>query len=135
MAKFSFKKVKGARQYKKWNEWEVGDFVVGTLVEVGTDQFSKANYIIELLETSMEDLELGKNFCLNSCGSLDYKMEDVEIGAVIRVEYEGQVELEKGPFKGKLAHTVDLQIASDADVKEEDLPPAVEEDDDEDMGL
>lgn len=132
MGKFNFKKVKGERIYKKWAEYEVGDYVVGKLTEVGEDQFKKANYIVEVIETSLEGVAEGKNLCLNSNGSLDYRMEDIEIGSVIRVEYTGQIEMEKGPFKGKMAHTVDLQVATDVEVREEDLPPAVEEDEEED---
>lgn len=135
MAKFQFKRVKGERIYKKWSEYEVGDYVIGKLTEIGEDQFKKANYIVEVIETSFEDVEVGKNLCLNSNGSLDYRMEDIEVGAVIRVEYTGQIEMEKGPFKGKLAHTVDVQVAEGSDmvVEEADLPE--ESEDEEDYGI
>ncbi len=122
MAKFQYQRVKGERIYKKWNEWEVEDFVVGKLIEVGEDQYKKANYIVEVIETSLEGVEVGKNLCLNSNGSLDYRMEDVEIGTIIRVEYEGEGVMEKGPYKGKKFHKVDLQIAvADSSEEDEDL--------------
>lgn len=124
--KFQFKKVKGERLYKKWKEWEVGDYVLGRLTEVGEDQFKKANYIVEVMETSFDDVPVGKNMCLNSNGSLDYRMQDVEIGTIIRVEYEGEDVMEKGPFKGKPFHMVGLEVAVGEDT-------SVEED--EDLGL
>lgn len=114
MGKFQYKKVKGTRVYKKWSEWELGDFVVGKLIEVGEDQFKKANYIVEVIETSFEDIQVGSNFCLNANGSLDYRMEDIEVGTVIRVEYEGEGIMEKGPFKDKKFHKVGLEVAIEA---------------------
>ena len=62
-------------------------------------------------------------------------MEDVAINSIVRVEYTGQIEMEKGPFKGKLAHTVDVAIAEGSDmvVEEADLPEEAE--DEEDYGL
>ena len=130
MAKFNFKKVKGQRFYKKWANYEVGDYVVGKLIEIGEDQYKNPNYILEVIETSLEkddkdnSIEEGKNLCLNSNGALNYKMEDVEIGTVIRVEYEGETLLEKGPFKGKMCHTVSLEVADGGEmaVEEADLP-------------
>ena len=130
MGKFNFKAVKGERTYKKWNQWEIGDYVIGKLTEVGEDQFKKANYIVEVMETSFEDVVVGKNLCLNSNGSLDYRMEDVEIGTVIRVEYEGEGVMEKGPFSGKKFHKVLLEIAQEGEVEVED---SVEDEDDLDL--
>lgn len=119
--KFQFKKLKSERVYKKWSEWELGDYVVGKLLEVGEDQFKKANYVVEVIETSFEDVAVGKNLCLNANGSLDYRMADVEIGTTIRVEYEGEGVMEKGPFKGKTFHKVGLEIAIATVESDEDL--------------
>lgn len=124
MAKFKFKKVRGERVYKAWNTWEIGDYVVGTFKELGEDKFGNPNYILEVIESSIEEAVEGKDFCLNSNGSLNYKMDGVAIGSIVRIEYEGETLLEKGSFAGKTCHTVDLQVADlgDMAVSEADLP-------------
>jgi len=86
---FNFKQSKGARKFLTWKKWLEGDF-----------------------ETSLENVEEGDLFGLNSNGALNYKMEDVEVGTTIRVEYEGMDTLDnpKSPFHGKEFHKIDLQI-------------------------
>jgi len=122
--KFKFKKVRGERVYKAWKSWEIGDFIVGTYKELGEDKFGNPNYILEVIESSLEEAVEGKDFCLNSNGSLNYKMEGVEVGVVLRIEYEGETLLEKGSFVGKTCHTVSLEVADGGEmaVNEADLP-------------
>lgn len=127
--KFQFRKVKGSRTYKKWSEWELGDFVVGKFIEQGQDQYKKNNYIVEVIETSFEDVKVGSNLCLNANGSLDYRMEDLDIGTIVRVEYEGEDVLEKGPYKGKKFHKVSVEVA------ESSLDTTTEEEVEDEYGL
>lgn len=141
MTKFQFKRVKGSRHYLPWANWEVGDYVIGKYIESDTDQYGNPNYILEVIETSLTEdskgnaIEDGKNLCLNSNGSLNYRMEDIELNTILKVEYTGKTTLEKGKFKGKECHTVEVMVADGTDVKveEADLPDAVEEEEDYDL--
>jgi hypothetical protein len=115
MSKFQFRQVKGAKRYKAWKEWLEGDIVIGVFKDTYIDKYKKNGYTIEIIETQFqegEDLPAGTMLGLNGMGSLDYKMEDVEIGSVVRIEYTGKTVLEKGPYEGKEAHTVSVAVSS-----------------------
>lgn len=116
MSKFSFKKVKGSSKYLTWKKWLCGDYLIGKFVEEGQDQFGNPSYRTEVIETSLEDVEEGDTFTLNSNGALNYKMEDVNKGDIIRVEYLGEDILDnpKSPFNGKPYHKVELEVAEEA---------------------
>jgi len=109
---FNFKQSKGARKFLTWKKWSEGDYLIGTFKQQLTDQFGNPSYTVEVIETSLDKVEEGDLFGLNSNGALNYKMEDVIVGSVIRVEYEGEDILDnpKSPFNGKTYHKVDLQI-------------------------
>lgn len=128
MSKFKFKKVKGQRVYKKWKEWEEGEYVIGKLIGTYIDKFKNTCYEVEVIESDVEEFEEGKVAGLNSCGSLNYKMEDVLIGSTVRVEYTGTTVLDKGDFEGTEAHTVDVSI------DESTVPEEQEEQEEEDEG-
>ena len=138
MGKFNFKKVSGKQVYRKWKEWEIGDFVAGKFVRTtpgykgSTD---KPNFILEVYETSFEGVKEGEMFCLNYNGLLGYHMDvqKIQEGDVIKVEYEGEEPMKDDPETK--AHQVSLYKADSGDmaVEEADLPPESEED--EDYGL
>jgi hypothetical protein len=105
----------GAQTYRKWEDYAIGDVVIGEFVGTHIDQFKKTNYKIKLLDATFEDQELaesliGKVLVLNSAGSLDKQMEEVSEGETISMEYTGKVLLVKGPFAGKEAHTMAVSI-------------------------
>lgn len=118
MAKRTFKVKKalgGAQNYRKWEDYEVGDIVIGEFIGTHEDQFKKTNYKIKVLDAQFVDTDLaesliGKTLVLNSNGSLDKQMEEVEEGETIQVEYNGKSLLTKGPFAGKEAHGVTVSI-------------------------
>ena len=107
--------------YRKWNEYSVGDIIVGTVVGVHHDNYEKDNLVIRI-----EDLFFkqdgakfeGKNIVVNACGSLDAQVESVVgqgnikdmIGKLVQVEYQGTNVMEKGKYKGKEAHSVSLSL-------------------------
>lgn len=118
MSKFQFRQVKGSKVYKGWKDWLEGDVLIGVFKGTYVDKFKKTGYDIEVIETQFqegEDLNAGTILGLNAMGSLDYKMEDVEEGSVIRLEYTGKTLLEKGPYAGKEAHTVSLAVSTGSD--------------------
>lgn len=45
-----------------------------------------------------------------ACGSMKYKMQDVEKGALCRVIYCGKGVLQNGTFKGKTFHEVEVLV-------------------------
>jgi len=116
MSKFSFKKVKGSSKYLTWKKWEEGDYMIAKFLDEGQDQYQNPSYRTEVIETSLEGIEEGDIFTLNSNGSLNYKMEDVSKNDVIRVEYQGEDILDnpKSPFNGKMYHKIDLEVAEEA---------------------
>ena len=116
----NFREVGGSRTYKAWKTWEVGNFVAGKFVSQSEDQFGKNNYSVVISDTNIEGLEVGSTLCLNANGSLDYKMESVEKGDEIMVEYLGTKIAEKGAFKGKEFHDIKLMVSESED-QEEDL--------------
>ena len=61
-----------------------------------------------------------------ACGSLKHKMADVEKGSLCRIVYLGKSVLERGPYKGRAFHDVDL-LVDDASVKDYDETEDVEE--------
>lgn len=130
-----FKSIGGASNFRPWKFWTEDEYVEGVFVEEKEDKFGNPSFVIELAATnidmegvsggaqSVEDL-IGKRFTLNSAGSLTKKMEEVPEGKYIRVTYEGMVLLDKGKFKGKDCHNINLEVADDED---DDVRDAVDE--------
>lgn len=124
----------GARAYRPWKNWTVGDVLEGKFTGQSIDQFDKPNYSFEIINRDFEfgddedvaKFEPGKIIVLNSCGSLDKVMESVEVGALLEICYQGQVTLEKGKFAGKDAHT--LEVNEVAYGEEDDQEETQEED-------
>lgn len=109
------KSLGGPQQYRKWEDYAVGDTVVGTYIGTHICQYKKTNYKIKVLDAQFEDQDLaetliGKVFVLNSAGSLDKQMEEVQEGETISMEYTGKSLLTKGPYAGKEAHGMVVNI-------------------------
>ena len=113
-----FRKSSGSCKYKPWKDWSQGDYIIGTFIKQKTDKFDNPSYLVEVIETTLEDVAEGENFGLNSNGSLNYQFESEEVseGQVIKVEYEGEDKIEDKAHKfyGKTFHKVSLSIASDS---------------------
>jgi hypothetical protein len=127
--RFATKKaIKGNMEYRKWDDYEIGDIVVGKFVGMHHCQFEKENPKISVLEAFFKDGSgaqlTGKTLVLNSCGTLDSAMKEIKEGDLIQLEYTGKVALTKGKFAGKEAHTMNIETVEE-----------VEEDSSEDDGL
>ena len=108
-----FKEVTSERQYRAWKEWKIGDFIEGKYIEQGeveTKYGMQRWFDVKLSDSSM-DVNTSKVFRLNGTGSLDNKMDEVEINDEIKVIYEGLKVLERGNFKGKEFHDVKVLVA------------------------
>lgn len=99
--------------FKYWEKDEFPVSVAGILKKVSTDKFKMPNYHIVLSEDihivannlkrgkgknkgkGYEDMELkaGETLVLNSCGTLDPQMEEIDEGQEILVELEGIEEI------------------------------------------
>jgi len=110
------KKLSAPLNYRPWESWEAGDYVIGKFVGINVCQFKKKNWKVEGEEAEFEDGTsanlVKKTLVLNACGKLEklYDEGEVEEGMFIRVGYLGQAELTKGPFAGKLAHQLEVDI-------------------------
>lgn len=109
------KSLGGAQNYRKWEDYSEGDVVVGTFIGIHVCQYKKKNFKIKVLDAQFEDHELadtliGKVLVLNAAGSLDKQMEEVEEGDNISMEYTGKSLLTKGPYAGKEAHGMIVNI-------------------------
>lgn len=131
MSKFNFKQVKGQRKYRKWDEYAEGDILICKLRDTYKDKYRNGCYEVEIIETDFHDADAnfaeGDIVGLNSMGSLHYKMEDVPLGAVVRIEYTGKTTLEKGPYEGKEAHTCSVAVDENSLVPEAQSIKAVQD--------
>lgn len=131
MSKFNFKQVKGMRKYRKWDQYAEGDVLICKLRDTYKDKFRNDCYEVEVIEADFHEAE--ENFAegdivgLNSMGSLHYKLEDVPMGAVIRLEYTGKTTLEKGPYEGKEAHTCSVAVDENSLATEAESIKAVQD--------
>lgn len=133
--KRTFRNLSGAKAYRPWKNWEVGDFVIGKLVDTEIDQYKKTCYILELEEVSFNDAEAERNaqdlgrIGLNHTGLLAKIMDDkCEIGQVVRVEYQGTSTMQKGPNAGAEAHSLLISVAEEDE--ECDTGESLSDDDD-----
>lgn len=119
-----YQEIGGSRTFRAWNQWEEGEYVAGKYTKTSVDKYGKNNYAITVEETNIDSIEVGTNLVLNANGSLDHKMEEVELKSDIMVEYVGQKTLTEGPFKGKEFHDVKVKVAlggSDESENDDDL--------------
>jgi len=120
----AFKEVAGNKKYFKYAECTVDQI----LVEGKFIRDFQGRYGIQF-EFEHKD---GEIHVLNSAGQLNYKMEFIKPGQMVRVTYKGMITLDKGPMKGKDSHqfTVDrddeeaLEDATSGDVG--DINPSAE---------
>lgn len=135
--KYSFKSVKGKRNYRKWADWSEGDVLICSLNGTYEDKFRNTCYEVEVIECQFDDEDAewseGTIVGLNSMGSLHYKLEDVPQGSVLRIEYTGKIMLEEGPYEGKEAHTCEVGI--DTSYEPAAVPEAEESEEEGDYDL
>lgn len=148
------KRVSGfAAVYRKWNEWDVGDILIGKYVGKREDNYEKDNYLVEVQDAQFSDKKAAKKLMpkedgepvvigLNYTGKLASAMKNVEEGDEIQLEYQGTTALPKGhKFYGKDVHDMDVDILESEDEDEEqdedesDEESEDDEDEDEDDDL
>lgn len=104
-------------KYRKWNEFEIGDIVIGTYESVSLDNYKKNSYKISVLDAQLKDGSgdqyVGKTLALNANGMLDKAMNELEKGTIVQIEYLGKDMMEKGPYAGKEAHKVGVSVVEE----------------------
>ena len=123
--------VKAARTYKKWDNWTEGDYIIGEYTDKTVDNYGKNNYAIKLIEVHMVnptddrggELKAGMTLGLNHCGSLGYRMDDIEVGTEVEIVYNGTTSLpDNHKFKGKACHQVEVFVSvPDEELASDDL--------------
>lgn len=80
-----------------------GDVVLGSFIKSEPNKFNGSNYYLR----TAAGVEV-----LNGCGSLDKQMESAgaKAGDTLRITYDGQVSITKGPMAGKNAHQYNVAI-------------------------
>ena len=127
--KFVSKKSIGglSKVYRPWDEYDVGDIVVGKYIGKHTDNYDKECFVIKVESAFWKDKKAqtnveGKNLVLNSAGVLNKAMKDANEGEIIQVEYTGKSMMEKGKYAGKEAHTMQVDVMEEAsETSEADL--------------
>lgn len=108
------KKLSGQAVYRKWEEWDMGDILIGKLMGYKDDQYGNKCPLIQVIDSQFKDkkanIEEGKTIQLNKCGMLAKALESVTEGEIVQIEYTGQSTIEKGKYKGKEAHTMEVQL-------------------------
>ena len=64
---------------------------------------------------SWDETLVGKIFKMNANGGVDHKMQEINYGETMYVEYEGLGVSEKGPNAGSEMHMVEIGVFEDAD--------------------
>ena len=121
MKKRTFTKRNGTSTYRAWKEWSEGDEFIGKFIRDGKDQFGNPCWVFECMETNFESgFKVGRNATLNSAGGLNKVMEEIDPGTIVQVVYNGVNEMTKGPFAGKMAHSVEVGTLDESLMEEEE---------------
>jgi hypothetical protein len=105
------RKISGASGYRKWADWQTGDYFKGKLNSITQDQYKKNNYNMLVIETKFKDgkdIQKGTYLTLNSNGMLDKAMMNVNEGDTISLVFKGKSRIEKGPYAGKDSYSMDI---------------------------
>jgi hypothetical protein len=111
-------------EYHAWKEWSEGDYLIGKLLGSSPNRKnqSKKDWIIEVAQPNFKSaaqnkrLKAGTRLTLNSAGQFDKGIEQIEIGDMFQVTYNGCHEMEGGNFAGQMAHTMEVvEVEEDKD--------------------
>ena len=117
----SVKKVSGVRKvYRKWEDWDIGDIVIGKFTGIHIDQYKKECPMIEVEEAffkaKKEGAELvGKTLVINHTGMIGSAFSKISEGTCVQITYDGKSLIEKGPYKGKDAHVTLVEEVEEID--------------------
>lgn len=108
----AFKEIAGTKKYFKYADCDKGDVLVeGKFLR---EIQGKYGVQYEFMDNS------GDMVVLNKAGQLDYKMEFIRPGDVLKIVYEGKIVLDKGPMAGKDSNQFTLMRDDDLSEVDED---------------
>lgn len=120
MAKRVFKTTKkvsgGDCTYRAWEKWKEGDILVGKYIGTGpTDKYGKDTFQFEVEELFFNDKKAQKELkdkvlTLNFTGGFAKSMKSVDEGDMVQLTYNGQNEIQKGEWKGEMAHAIEVEV-------------------------
>ena len=98
-----YKEVSGAREYRGWRDWSEGDYVEGVYADNGVQDgdYGEQQWFDIEVEKSNFGFDTSKKLRLNGNGALNPKMENIEHGTKVKIQFDGYDILAKGKFKGK----------------------------------
>ena len=103
--------------FRQWKAYSEGDVFVGKYLKSYTDEkYGQKCYVFEVLDSSFKVEKqsiIGKNLVLNATGMLTKNMADVEVGSILQIEYCGLETIQKGKFKGKDSHTLEIAVVGE----------------------
>ncbi len=113
----------GQKSYRKWEDYTLGDVVIGKFQGFHKDNYGKQCPMIKVLDAQFKDDTgedfLDKNLVVNSCGQIAKAIENnpecFENGNILQFTYNGTSTIEKGKFAGKDAHLVEVQLMEEED--------------------
>ena len=103
----NYQEITGVTTYPKYKECEPGD----VLVEGEYLQNFQGMYGVQYKFRSRS----GGFVVLGKSGNLDYKMEFVEPGSLVKITYEGEEILKTGKYKGRHCHQFSVMVAPQKD--------------------
>jgi hypothetical protein len=56
----------------------------------------------------------GKETCIGASGNLKWQLEQVPVGATVKIVYKGKEKIKKGPMAGREANQFEVLVADDA---------------------
>lgn len=123
MKKRTFRSLSGSKVYRKWANWDIGDYIIGKFESTEIDNYKKNCYILKIEEVDFADeadaekFKVGAQIGLNHNGLLAKVMDsgNVDFGDIVRIEYQGTNTMTKGNYAGKEAHSLLIQVAEQGD--------------------
>lgn len=112
-----FKTVGGPKTYMRYTDCKPGQVLVtGKYIGRSHNKFGKENF-------DFEPLDGGQTVCLNHAGQLEKRMEEnVEVGDIVRITFEGKAKIEKGDWAGKEANQFTVEVAEKDEPVQMEMP-------------
>lgn len=143
---FKTKKVLSGVQtsYRAWKEWDEGDVIIGTLRGTSPNRKNKTkvDWIMEVEDAFFSDKSAQKKvlpdkkggpkktITLNGAGQLDKGMQQIEVGDMVQITYNGTKTMEGGEFEGQEAHLHEVVMVEEDDGSETESDDSDDSDDD-----
>lgn len=133
------KKVSGGMKgkFRAWDNWKEDEYIIAKYTGTGRqDKYNKPTYCFEIEEANFASAKENAAFekepeiVLNSTGGFANSMENVEEDDMVQITYKGQNEIQKGKWKGEMAHAIEVLVVEEDDGSGSDEDESEEEEED-----